>query len=104
MNNYAIFGVIAGIALLTTTTVSILPVQPALAVCTSNPFTGEKAACANDPVTGGGAFAVAPSSTKGLAAGANNEKHLFNEIFIKHAGRACTESFRGGQVLVVCVP
>lgn len=55
MNKYAIFGVVAGLALLTTTIVSVLPVQRALAVCTSNPSTSNKFACANDRRTGGGA-------------------------------------------------
>jgi hypothetical protein len=88
--NYAIFGVMAGIALLTTTIVSVLPVQRALAVCTSDPFTANvKLACANDPRVGGGALARAPPA----AATANN---LFNG----GVGHACAFN---GHVLV-CVP
>jgi hypothetical protein len=90
MNKYAIFGVMAGIALLTTTIVSILPVQRALAVCTSNPFTvNVKIACANDPRIGGGAFATAPPA----AAAASNS-------FNGGVGHVCATN---GHVLV-CVP
>jgi hypothetical protein len=86
--NYAIFGVVAGIALLTTTIVSVLPVQRALAVCTSNSPALHNA-CANDPRVGGGAFAFDPRAT----ATANN---LFNG----GAGHACASN---GAVRV-CVP
>jgi hypothetical protein len=93
--NYAIFGVMAGIALLTTTILSVLPVQRALAVCAGDPSLGTalRFACAHDPRVGGGALASAPGSI----ATANNAN--FGGV-----GHACTLISTRGPVMTVCVP
>src|SRR5437870_2159486 len=103
MNNYAIFGVMAGIALLTTTIVGVLPVQRALAVCAGNPFGFVKFACANDPRVGGGAFGLFPTNhgpfTSG-SAGANSD----NKALFGHAGRACAAQEQHFSSTLVCAP
>jgi hypothetical protein len=93
--NYAIFGVMAGIALLTTTIVSVLPVQRALAVCTSDPLLNHKFACAKDPRIGGGAFAFAPLPFSSATA---------NNLFNGGVGHACALRASPHPPVLVCVP
>jgi hypothetical protein len=57
MNKYLISGVMAGLALLTTTILSVLPVQPALALCTS---TAIQTACVNNSIFGTSVFQNTP--------------------------------------------
>jgi hypothetical protein len=94
MNNYAIFGVMAGIALLTTTIVSVLPVQRALAICAND---GHNLACANDPSTGGGALAFAPQ--QGATANTHAPPHTSLGV-----GHACALSLLHHPIVLICVP